>query len=165
MVGREGQPSDVFAALRVPGRIEVSGSVGGNRSVDPPLGERHGQVWGSDLYGRRPGATAVDGRREITVRGIHGIGRGAGDVVALVHNVDPTIRLDHHRGAVATAGRKTGTDMDERAERLATVDRLLHDDVEVARREGAAPVGSADEGHRGALRTVVPGHVDAAIRT
>ena len=166
VVGRVREPADVVVrSLRVPDRVEVAAGVHGDVAVDPPLGERHRAVVRAELDRRRPGRAAVRRGREVLVARIHGVGRRVGDVVALVEHVDPAVRLDHHRRAVAAACGEARADVGHRPEGLAAVGRLLHHDVELAGRKAATPRGIAEISHRPTAGAVVPRHVDGPVRT
>src|SRR5207249_606481 len=94
----------------------------------------------------------------------HGVGSRVGDVVALVEDVDLPAGVDHHRRAVAPAGGETRADVSHLAPCFALVGRLLHDDVEVAGGEPATAACGAEERDRSTLRSVVPRHVNGAVR-
>jgi hypothetical protein len=90
--------------------------------------------------------------------------RRVGDAVAPVQDVDASARLDHHRRAVAAAGREARARVRHRAKGLAVVGRLLHHDVELTSREPAAPRRIAEERDGRAVGLVVPRHVDVPFR-
>ena len=164
VVGRVREPPDVATrTLRVPDRIEIPGGVDADVAVDPPLGERHRPVARPELHGRRPRRAAVGRRREVFVARVHCVRVRVGDVVALVEQVDAAVRLDHHRSAVAAAGRKTRARMCHRPEGRAAVGRPLQHDVEIAGREPAAAGRVTEVGHRSPFRPVVPGDIHGAV--
>src|SRR5438105_1738014 len=78
---------------------------------------------------RGPRRSVVGGGDVVAVRRVHRVGRGVGDVVALVENVDLAAWLDDHRRAVTATRWKARTHVRHRAPRLAAVGRSLHDGV------------------------------------
>src|SRR5205085_6695599 len=137
-------PADVICrsvtvgSLSVPGRVQGAGRVHGDIAVNPPFRQRHRSGLGAYLERRGPGVSAVDGRCEIAVRGVQGVGRGVGDLVALVEQVNSAARLHHKRCAVSAARRKPRAYMHHRAERPAAIVGLLHHDIQVTGPEGTA---------------------------
>src|SRR5215469_329896 len=97
------------------------------------------------------------------MRGFHRELRPAGDVVALVLQVDLAVRLDEQWRAVPATGRETRTDVGHRTPMAAAVGGLLHHNVQIASCEPAASAFGTDEGDSLGARTVIPGQIHRAI--